>query len=67
MKKIRRVVAIVTLGAALFFGSGSIVPLRAQGTQESKSKQPSTSQTLSDEELAYLLWLFMMWLIWGAV
>ena len=72
MKKIRRIVAALTLACAFLFSAGSVVQVRAdqtvgpQGQQDSKSKGPSTGQ-LSDAELAYLLWLFLMWLIWGGL
>ena len=73
MKRIKRAIAAITLGATLIFGTGSLVHVRAdqtvgpQGQQDSKPKGPSTgSGTLSDAELAYLLWLILMWLIWGS-
>jgi hypothetical protein len=61
MKKIKRALATITLGSTLLFGTGSIV-VRAddtggpQGQQDSKPKGTSTS-TLSDAEIAYILWL----------
>jgi hypothetical protein len=70
MKRIKRSIAAITLASTLIFGTGSMVHVRAdqtvgpQGQQDSKSKGPSTGQ-MSDAELAYLLWLIMMWLIWG--
>ena len=74
MKKLRHTIAAVTLASTLLFGAGSIVPVRAdtsggpQGTSASKSGGPSsTSGTLSDAEFAYLLWLILMWLIWGGM
>ena len=72
MKRIKRTIAAITLAATLMFGAGSVVHVRAdqtvgpQGQQDSKSKGPSTGQ-LSDAELAYLLWLILMWLIWGGM
>ena len=72
MKKLRRTIATITLASTLLFGSGSIVLVRAdtsggpQGTSASKSGGPSSSSgALSDAEFAYLLWLLLMWLIWG--
>ena len=74
MKKLKRAIAAVTLASTLLFGAGSIVAVRAdtsggpQGTSASKSGGPSSSSgTLSDAEFAYLLWLFLMWLIWGGM
>ena len=64
MKKIKRAVAALMLAAAFLFASGSIVPVRAdgpQGQQDSKSKGPSTSS--SSQDLDYLLWLIIMWLL----
>lgn len=73
MKRIKRTVAAITLASSLMFGTGSLVHVRAdqttgpQGQQDSKSKGPSTSSgQLSDAELAWLLWLILMWLIWGS-
>jgi hypothetical protein len=69
MKRIKRAIAAVILASALIFGTGSLVNVRAdgpQGQQDSKSKGPSTGQ-LSDAEFAYLLWLILMWLIWGGL
>jgi len=71
MKRIKRAVAAITLASTLIFGTGSLVHVKAdtsgpQGQQDSKSKGPSTGQ-LSDAELAYLLWLILMWLIWGGM
>ena len=72
MKRIKRAVAAITLASTLIFGTGSLVHVRAdqsvgpQGQQDSKSRGPSTGQ-LSDAELAYLLWLILMWLIWGGM
>ena len=71
MKRIKRAVAAITLASTLIFGAGSLVHVRAdtggpQGQQDSKSRGPSTGQ-LSDAELAYLLWLILMWLIWGGM
>jgi hypothetical protein len=75
MKKLRRLIATITLASTLLFGHGSIMRVRAddqtsggpQGTQESKSGGPSTSGTMTDAEFAYFLWLLMMWLIWGGL
>ena len=74
MKKLRRAIAAVTLTSTLLFGAGSMVPVRAdtsggpQGTSASKSGGPSSSSgTLSDAEFADLLWLLLMWLIWGGM
>jgi hypothetical protein len=73
MKKLRRAIAAVTLTSTLLFGTGSILPVRAdtggpQGTSASKSGGPSsTSGTMTDAEWAYFLWLLMMWLIWGGL
>ena len=72
MKRIKRAVAAITLASTLIFGAGSLVHVRAdqtvgpQGQQDTKSKGPSTGQ-LSDAEFAYLLWLILMWLIWGGM
>lgn len=69
MKRIKRAVAAITLATTLIFGTGSLVRVRAdgpQGQQDSKSKGPSTGQ-MSDAEFAYLLWLILMWLIWGGM
>ena len=72
MKRIKRAIAAITLASTLIFGTGSLVHVRAdqtvgpQGQQDSKPKGPSTGQ-LSDAELAYLLWLILMWLIWGGM
>lgn len=65
MKKLRSILLIGTLlvGGLTFTNVGT-VNVYAQGQQDSKSKGPSSS-TLSDEELAYLLWLLLMLLIWG--
>jgi len=62
MKNIKRALAAITLGSTLLFGAGSIVNVKAddtggpQGQQDSKPKGSSTS-TMSDAELAYILWL----------
>jgi hypothetical protein len=67
MKKIKRAIAALTLASALLFGTGSIIHVRAdqvvgpQGQQDSKSKGPSTGS--SSQELDYLLWLLIMWLM----
>lgn len=64
MKRIKRLVAALTLASALMFGSGSIVHVRAdgpQGQQDSKSKGPSTGSS-SQADLA-LLWLIILWLL----
>ena len=72
MKRIKRMIAAITLASTLIFGAGSLVHVRAdqtvgpQGQQDTKSKGPSTGQ-LSDAEFAYLLWLILMWLIWGGM
>ena len=72
MKRIKRAIAAITLASTLIFGAGSLVHVRAdqtvgpQGQQDTKSKGPSTGQ-LSDAEFAYLLWLILMWLIWGGM
>ena len=71
MKKMKRLVATLTLACAFLFGIGSVVHVRAdtsgpQGQTDSKSKGPSTGQ-LSDAEFAYLLWLILMWLCWGGM
>lgn len=72
MKRIKRAIAAITLASALIFGTGSLIHVRAdqtvgpQGQQDSKSRGPSTSQ-MSDAEFAYLLWLILMWLIWGGM
>lgn len=72
MKRIKRAIAVLTLGSTLLFGTGSLVPVSAnqtggpQGQKDSKSGGPSTSSgQLTDAELAWLLWLLLMWLIWG--
>jgi hypothetical protein len=73
MKRIKRAIAAITLASSLIFGTGSLVHVRAddtgpQGQQDSKSSGPSTStSTLTDAELQYLLWLILMWLIWGGL
>jgi hypothetical protein len=74
MKRIKRAIAAITLASTLIFGTGSLVHVRAddqtvgpQGQQDSKSKGPSTSSTMTDAEWAYFLWLFLMWLIWGGL
>ena len=72
MKRLKRTIAAITLASTLIFGAGSLVHVRAdqtvgpQGQQDTKSKGPSTGQ-LSDAEFAYLLWLILMWLIWGGM
>jgi len=72
MKRIKRMIAAITLASTLIFGAGSLVNVRAdqtvgpQGQQDTKSKGPSTGQ-LSDAEFAYLLWLILMWLCWGGM
>ena len=72
MKRIKRMIAAITLASTLIFGAGSLVHVRAdqtvgpQGQQDTKSKGPSTGQ-LSDAEFAYLLWLILMWLCWGGM
>lgn len=72
MKKLRRAIAALTLAVAFLFASGSLVQVRAdgssgpQGTQETRSGGPSsTSGTMTQQEYEYLLWLIVMWLIWG--
>lgn len=74
MKRIKRIVAVLTLGSTLLFGTGSAINVRAdqvggpQGQQDSKSKGPSTStSTMTDAEFEYFLWLLLMWLIWGGL
>jgi hypothetical protein len=75
MKKLRRLIATITLASTLLFGSGSLMRVRAddqtsggpQGTKESKSGGPSASGTMTDAEWAYFLWLFLMWLCWGGL
>jgi len=72
MKRMKRMIAAITLASTLIFGAGSLVHVRAdqtvgpQGQQDTKSKGPSTGQ-LSDAEFAYLLWLILMWLCWGGM
>lgn len=67
MKKIKRIVAALTLACAFMFSTGSVVHVRAdqtsgpQGQQDSKSKGPSTSSS-SQTDLA-LLWLIILWLL----
>lgn len=72
MKRIKRAVAAITLASTLIFGTGSLMTVSAnqtggpQGQQDSRSKGPSTgSQQLTDAEWAWLLWMLLMWLIWG--
>jgi len=69
MKKLRRAIAALTMALVFLFSTGPMIHVKAdgpQGTQETKSGSPSSSSgTLSDQELAYLLWLIVMWLIWG--
>ena len=75
MKKLRRAIAVITLGSTFLFGSGSLIPVRAdqtsggpQGTSASKSGGPSSSSgTMTDAEWAYFLWLLLMWLCWGGL
>jgi hypothetical protein len=73
MKKLRRAIAAIALAVVFLFGGGPLVHVRAdgsgpQGTVETKSGSPSsTSGTLTDQQLAYLLWLILMWLIWGGM
>jgi hypothetical protein len=75
MKKVRRLIATITLASTLLFGSGSIMHVRAdqtsggpQGTSASKSGGPSSSSgTMTDAEWAYFLWLLLMWLCWGGL
>ncbi len=74
MKKLRRLIATITLASTLLFGSGSIMRVRAdtrggpQGTSASKSGGPSSSSgTMTDAEWAYFLWLLLMWLCWGGL
>lgn len=76
MKKLRRLIATITLASTLLFGSGTIMRVNAtdqtsggpQGTSASKSGGPSsTSGTMTDAEFAYFLWLLLMWLIWGGL
>lgn len=65
MKKIKRIVAALTLACAFMFSTGSVVHVRAdqtsgpQGQQDSKSKGPSTSQ----QEAEFWLWLIILWLL----
>jgi hypothetical protein len=67
MKKLKRTLTTLTLSSVVLFGSGSMLHVRAdqsvgpQGQQESKSKGPSTSS--SQQDLDYLLWLIIMWLL----
>jgi hypothetical protein len=75
MKKLRRLIATVTLASTLLFGSGSLMAVRAdqtsggpQGTSASKSGGPSSSSgTMTDAEWAYFLWLLLLWLCWGGL
>ena len=72
MKKLRRLIATITLASTLLFGSGSIMHVRAdggpQGTSASKSGGPSSSSgTMTDAEWGYFLWLLLMWLCWGGL
>jgi hypothetical protein len=74
MKKLKRGIAVITLGSTLLFGTGSMVQVKAdtsggpQGTSASKSGGPSSSSgTMTDAEWAYFLWLLLMWLIWGGM
>lgn len=67
MKKIKRIVAALTLACALLFGVGSVVHVRAdttgpQGQQDSKSKGPSTTSDSQSTDW-YLLWLILLWLL----
>jgi hypothetical protein len=66
MKKMKRIVATLTLACAFLFGTGSVVHVRAdtsgpQGQTDSKSKGPSTGSS-SQADLA-LLWLIILWLL----
>ena len=67
MKKIKRIVAALTLACAFLFSTGSVVHVRAdqtvgpQGQQDSKSKGPSTSSSSQDAE--FWLWLIILWLL----
>jgi hypothetical protein len=75
MKKLRRLIATITLASTVLFASGSIMRVRAdqtsggpQGTSASKSGGPSSSSgTMTDAEWAYFLWLLLMWLCWGGL
>lgn len=73
MKKLRRAIAVLTMAMVFLFSAGPMVHVKAdgtgpQGTTETKSGSPSsTSGTLTDQQLAYLLWLLLMWLIWGGM
>jgi len=66
MKKIKRIVAALTLACAFMFSAGSAVHVRAdqtggpQGQQDSKSKGPSTS---SQQEAEFWLSLIILWLL----
>ena len=65
MKKLRRVLAAMSLSAALMFGGAMVVSVRAddtgpQGNKESKSKNPSPGDANYN---AYLLWLLILWLL----
>lgn len=67
MKRIKRIVAALTLACAFLIGIGSVVHVRAdqtsgpQGQQDSKSKGPSTGS--SSQTDYYLLWLIILWLL----
>jgi hypothetical protein len=66
MKKLRRILATLTLGLVLMLGSGSMIQVRAdgpQGTQETKSKGPSSSSGSTSQQDLYLLWLIILWLL----
>lgn len=64
MKKLRRAFAALSLSLALMVGGATVVSVRAdtgpQGNQESKSKNPSPGDANYN---AYLLWLFILWLL----
>lgn len=68
MKRIKRIVAALTLACAFMFSDGSAVHVRAdqtsgpQGQQDSKSKGPSTSSG-SQQEAEFWLWLIILWLL----
>ena len=66
MKKIKRIVAALTLACAFMFSTGSVLHVRAdqtvgpQGQQDSKSKGPSTG---SQQDLDYWLLIIILWLL----
>ncbi len=67
-KKFRSVFIALTLLFGVTFTNvpTAEISVHAQGTQESKSKGPSQPAS-NDPDYDYLLWLFLMWLIWGSL